>query len=32
MDEQASVTWPDAGPSRVPYELYKSSEIYADER
>jgi phenylpropionate dioxygenase-like ring-hydroxylating dioxygenase large terminal subunit len=32
MDDQARVIWPEAGPSRVPYELYKSAEIYAAER
>ncbi len=24
--------WPDEGPSRVPYEVYQSPQIYADER
>jgi anthranilate 1,2-dioxygenase large subunit len=32
MDDEPRVIWPDAGPSRVPYELYKSPAIYADER
>jgi phenylpropionate dioxygenase-like ring-hydroxylating dioxygenase large terminal subunit len=32
MDNHASVIWPEAGPSRVPYELYKSAEIYGAER
>jgi len=32
MDNHASVIWPEAGPSRVPYELYKSADIYAAER
>ena len=32
MDNEASALWPEAGSSRVPYELYKSDDIYARER
>jgi phenylpropionate dioxygenase-like ring-hydroxylating dioxygenase large terminal subunit len=32
MDNQASTLWPEAGSSRVPYEVYKSDEIYVRER
>ena len=32
MDSQASIPWPEAGSSRVPYELYKSDAIYERER
>jgi phenylpropionate dioxygenase-like ring-hydroxylating dioxygenase large terminal subunit len=32
MGNQASTLWPEAGVSRVPFELYKSDAIYAQER
>ena len=32
MDDRSSALWPEPGPSRVPYELYKSQEIYEQER
>src|SRR5579885_1705792 len=32
MDDLADITWPAAGPSRVPYEVYKSAAVYAAER
>jgi phenylpropionate dioxygenase-like ring-hydroxylating dioxygenase large terminal subunit len=32
MDNQTSALWPEAGSSRVPYEIYKSDEVYARER
>jgi phenylpropionate dioxygenase-like ring-hydroxylating dioxygenase large terminal subunit len=32
MENQASALWPEAGSSRVPFELYKSDEVYARER
>jgi len=32
MDDAMSTVWPEAGSSRVPFELYKSAEIYDRER
>ena len=32
MDDRANVTWPPEGPTRVPYALYQSADIYEAER
>lgn len=32
MTNEASAIWPEAGTSRIPYDVYKSDEIYTAER